>query len=186
MTNTEIQAALNANGFPCGPADGVIGPRTRAAVFLFQQAANSEPWLALDGIPGPKTQAALGALPNLSAHFTVAELRSKGNGDCYVRRELLVNLENLRARLGVPIGIISAYRDPVHNAAEGGAKNSMHLLGLAADTDPVATWQKVAGFRLFSGIGDRAGMVAHVDDRHLSPHNETPNATVANPARWTY
>lgn len=48
-------------------------------------------------------------------------------------QELAVNLEVLRAHIGKPIKITSGYRSPGHNARIGGAKNSMHLKGLAAD-----------------------------------------------------
>jgi len=50
-----IQARLNNLGFDCGSVDGIIGPRTEAAVKAFQE----EHSLNVDGIPGPKTQAKL-------------------------------------------------------------------------------------------------------------------------------
>lgn len=186
MTNTEIQAALDANGFPC-KVDGVVGPATKLAVGKFQACFNGPGgWLAVDGVPGPKTQAALEQLPHLSAHFVVAEVACHHCGHAYGRRELLAALEKLRDWVG-PIRLEDAYRCPEHNAAVGGASDSMHLYGLACDpnnlTAPVAT---VAAFHLFSGIGDKNGVIKHLDCRHLSPNNLTPNATVANPARWQY
>lgn len=50
-----------------------------------------------------------------------------------LRRVLAPGLERVRAVLGVPMQITSGYRSPALNAAVGGAKNSQHLLGLAAD-----------------------------------------------------
>lgn len=51
----EIQRALAARGHDPGPVDGVLGPRTRAAVRAFQAASG----LFVDGIVGPRTWAAL-------------------------------------------------------------------------------------------------------------------------------
>jgi zinc D-Ala-D-Ala carboxypeptidase len=186
MNLTDVQRALNANGFPCGKPDGVLGPATKAAVSRFQTAWNNGPWLTVDGIPGPLTQAAAAKLPQLSLHFTVDELASHGNGNCYVDRRLLVALEILRNRLGMPIHVIDAYRDPAHNKAVGGAADSWHLYGLAADIPGICGWRLVAALDVFSGIGDRAGAISHVDLRHLSAKNLTPLATPEHPARWTY
>ena len=47
--------------------------------------------------------------------------------------ELATALEKIRARLGQPIVISSGYRSPALNAAVGGAENSAHLYGWAAD-----------------------------------------------------
>ncbi len=35
---TNVQLILNKNGFDAGPADGVLGDRTRAAIRAFQKA----------------------------------------------------------------------------------------------------------------------------------------------------
>lgn len=186
MNLSDIQRALTTNGFPCGAPDGQLGPVTKLAVTKFQEAFNIGPALKVDGVPGPLTAAAVANLPHLSEHFVVDELRSHGNGDCFVQRELLAALETFRARIGMPVHVIDAYRDPQHNTAVGGANDSMHLWGLAADVPGVVGWRAVAGWQVFSGIGDRVGAISHVDLRHLSPHNLTPNATPKNPARWTY
>lgn len=42
-------------------------------------------------------------------------------------------LQPARDLLGLPMNITSWYRDPVHNKAIGGASNSQHLYGTAAD-----------------------------------------------------
>ncbi len=52
---TGIQARLNNLAFNCGGVDGIIGPKTKAAVRAFQDYYG----LQVDGIPGPITQAKL-------------------------------------------------------------------------------------------------------------------------------
>jgi hypothetical protein len=51
-----LQVALKSRGLYSGAIDGVIGPRTIAAVRVFQRRHR----LTVDGIPGPVTCAALG------------------------------------------------------------------------------------------------------------------------------
>ncbi|MCC6622464.1 MAG: peptidoglycan-binding protein [Deltaproteobacteria bacterium] len=55
----EVQQKLNAEGFDCGAPDGIMGPRTRAAVVAFQRARGLVP----DGLIGPATCGALGVEP---------------------------------------------------------------------------------------------------------------------------
>lgn len=187
MDNRQIQTILNTSGFPCGAIDGVVGPQTAAAVVRFQQAYNGpDGWLEVDGVPGPKTQSALADLPYLSPHFPVREVACHHCGLAYVRRELLNDLETLRGALQAPVPLADAYRCAYHNRAVGGAKDSMHLYGYGADPAIDAHVDQVYRMKLFSGIGDKNGVVKHVDLRHLSTFNETPDATPAAPARWQY
>jgi hypothetical protein len=53
-----IQARLTNLGYDCGDLDGIIGPKTKAAIRLFQE----DEGLAADGIAGPKTQTKLKSL----------------------------------------------------------------------------------------------------------------------------
>ncbi len=57
MTILEIQRQLAALGFDPGSLDGIIGPRTRAAIRAFQASRG----LLVDGIVGPQTRAAFAA-----------------------------------------------------------------------------------------------------------------------------
>jgi peptidoglycan hydrolase-like protein with peptidoglycan-binding domain len=188
MNVREAQQLLNAHGFPCGAVDGIAGPTTRAAVERFQRAcAMPGGPLAVDGILGPNTFAALSRLPHLSPHFVVAELRSKGDRTCYVRRELLVALEATRERIGRPIVLTSAYRDPQYNLEVGGAGQGQHPHGLAADVGEAGiTVATAQGLGVWSGIGDLRGRVLHLDVRHVDPATNTTGSTPQRPARWAY
>jgi uncharacterized protein YcbK (DUF882 family) len=71
---------------------------------------------------------------DLSRNFSRSEFECKcGCGEAEVSPFLIEVLQRLRDILGVPITVTSGRRCAKHNAAVGGAKNSQHLLGLAAD-----------------------------------------------------
>lgn len=73
-----------------------------------------------------------------TAHFA---LYTNGNPDGACRCgnheyhiwSIMDDLEDVRAQLGHPMPVASGYRCPIHNAAEGGATNSQHIYGTAAD-----------------------------------------------------
>ena len=82
----------------------------------------------------------------LSTYFSLEELTFSSTGarlgiDNTPSQEIIDNLKNLaiyvldpiRILIGVPIHIDSGYRCPELNAAVGGASNSQHLEGKAAD-----------------------------------------------------
>jgi uncharacterized protein YcbK (DUF882 family) len=70
----------------------------------------------------------------LSRSFTLGELASKDGADIViVHPALLIGLQALRDLVNKPIRINSGFRSPEHNKAIGGASNSLHTLGLAAD-----------------------------------------------------
>ncbi|MBX3218932.1 MAG: peptidoglycan-binding protein [Labilithrix sp.] len=54
-----VQTRLKELGFDPGSIDGVVGPKTRAALVAFQESRGLTP----DGVVGPKTQEAL-AIPS--------------------------------------------------------------------------------------------------------------------------
>nr|WP_314607322.1 D-Ala-D-Ala carboxypeptidase family metallohydrolase [uncultured Janthinobacterium sp.] len=82
---------------------------------------------------------------NLSPHFSLAELvasqvATRKGIDNTPAAAVVANLtrlaallEQVRALVGAPIAISSGYRSPALNKAVGGAANSAHVLGLAAD-----------------------------------------------------
>lgn len=143
-------------------------------------------WLLVDGVAGPKTRFALVNWgTNLSAHFDAGEFKCRHCGRNGVRRELVAALEQLRKSTRKPVRIQSGWRCAEHNRAVGGAPESMHLEGLAADITPAPPQTFVRGLRAFSGMGfnARGRTVRHVDVRHVLKGEK---ATVSNPATWRY
>lgn len=66
-------------------------------------------------------------------HFTPKEMASKGDGSLVLSEDAMDALEAARTALGEPFIILSAYRDPIHNARVGGAPMSRHKAGDAFD-----------------------------------------------------
>lgn len=54
--------------------------------------------------------------------------------------ELAAAFEALRAAVGLPLVVLSAYRTPEHNRKVGGAKSSQHVQGRALDLLPPKGW----------------------------------------------
>lgn len=198
----QLQTDLTALGFPCGAIDGQNGPATRTAVARFQLAYGHSR-LTVDGMYGPQTLGAMSharATGRMSPNFSVNECRSKGDGTAWVHRDLLAGLERLRAHVGRPLGLVSAWRDPAHNRRVGGARTSQHTFGASPELHRIQgslmsgahlfagraadfnrgyiRWQDCRDLRLFSGIGHRDGWVTHVDVRS--------SASPENPTVWVY
>lgn len=100
-----------------------------------------------------------------SPHLSWAELACK-DGTAYpvewreTRAKALAEaFEALRAAVGLPLTILSAYRTPAHNRRVGGAKNSQHVQGRALDLLPPRGWTPeqlaavAAGIPAIRGIG---------------------------------
>lgn len=88
----------------------------------------------------------------LSPNFRVSEFVSRcGTDEVLISMLLISVLQNIRNWTGSPVTINSGYRSPAHNRAIGGATNSLHVQGTAADitvrgvspTD-VARWAETA------------------------------------------
>ena len=197
MGTAELQERLNRLGMDAGVVDGVMGPKTATAVARFQLAcALPGHHLVVDAIPGPRTWAALIAATDglrLAPHFFIDELRTRTrsggpkDGTCWVHRDLLRALEDLRAAVGRPIPIISGWRDVAHNRRVGGASQSQHTFGIAPELGAirhrlsrgahlhagraadipqgVISLEDAKKLGLFGGLGHRNGWITHVDAR---------------------
>lgn len=65
--------------------------------------------------------------------FKPSEIASHGNGSILIHFDALQKLQLARTIIGKPFIILSAYRDPIHNARVGGAPLSSHKQGHAFD-----------------------------------------------------
>lgn len=110
-------------------------------------------------------------------YFKPVETRCKCGCGMDIRPELLDQLNWLRSQVGVPLTVHSGARCLKRNAQVRGARNSLHLRGLAADLgwppDPSKRWLLVSkASERFSGLGFYDTFI-HVDLRDLvhMPHS---------------
>ena len=106
---------------------------------------------------------------NITDNFKVREFACKdGSNTILIDDKLAVLLQNIREHFGKPVIINSAYRTEEHNENVGGAVNSYHLYGKAADiqikgVSPVEIAQYAESLGV-KGIG-LYGTFVHVDTR---------------------
>lgn len=107
----------------------------------------------------------------LSKNFTLKEMQSHDNADIVlVDEKLTAYLQMIREHFGKSVKISSGYRTAAHNAKVGGAKNSYHTKGMAADiivygisSKRVAQYAEAIGIL---GIGWYEGQkFTHIDTR---------------------
>ncbi|WDP99442.1 D-Ala-D-Ala carboxypeptidase family metallohydrolase [Micromonospora chalcea] len=181
--------------------DGVYGPETAAAVKRFQTAYG----LRADGVAGPQTFARIYDLQKDSdctpKHFSYAELDNGcGKGgwaggplSASATREnalrTMWKLEALRRSLGdKPLYVTSGFRSIACNRQVGGAADSQHLYGNAADLiakhRSLCDIARSARSRGFSGIYG-PGYPDHDDHTHVDSRRENNRDKSSNTKGWS-
>ncbi|MFD3484396.1 D-Ala-D-Ala carboxypeptidase family metallohydrolase [Streptomyces sp. NPDC058665] len=143
VTQLQIRVAGHVGNAAPLVIDGEFGPATASAVKRFQSAYG----LAADGVAGQNTFNKIYELQDddcTPIHFTYAELNTCNStwaGGAVSAATAKSNalrtmwkLEAMRHAMGdQPLRVTSGFRSQACNAAVGGASNSRHLYGDAAD-----------------------------------------------------
>lgn len=79
--------------------------------------------------------------------------------------ELVLVLERVRALRPAPLVVVSGHRCCAHNSDVGGARQSRHIAGDAADIPPGRATPQEALDCGAVGVGERDGWAVHVDTR---------------------
>lgn len=199
MTTKQVQLLLLYLGYDPGPADGMDGPTTQAAVRHFQVDFGG---IGVDGIAGEETYKALrhavaygmdktdapAEAPDTGTwwddiqYFTREEFRCKCGGkycdgfSAEPAEATVRALDEIRRRLGVPVSVTSGVRCKRHNANVDGVSNSQHLTGLAADLHSSVSPQRMREVAE-AVLGNTGGLGLYSWGIHVD--------TRATKARWT-
>ncbi|MFD1330501.1 peptidoglycan-binding protein [Methylopila musalis] len=152
MTTLEIQRRLKAHGFDPGPLDGRSGPRTETALRVFQGARG----LVVDGVVGPKTRAALAAEAADAFHTPSPTLDARSERNLVgVHPDLARVVRRAAALAGVAFAVtegartLARQRKLVAAGASqtlrsrhipGGGANVAHAVDLAAKVGGAIRW----------------------------------------------
>jgi hypothetical protein len=107
-------------------ADQTRGSTVKATVYYTKPFEQGEIQAALSIIGGNFS----------SPYFDFSDVLAESDGDKTVTMlgvDIIIVATRIAKRVGRKLSIISAYRSPAKNAAVDGAKNSLHMSGLAFD-----------------------------------------------------
>lgn len=105
----------------------------------------------------------------MTKNFDIKEFACPCCGEVVADFRLVAGLQSMRDVIGAAITITSGYRCPAHNKDVGGAANSQHLRGIAADIAvsgmaPITLLRSAETIPDFAGFG-LGGSFVHVDVR---------------------
>lgn len=104
---------------------------------------------------------------DLSRHFSKSEFACHcGCGLSQPKAQLINTLEDIRALVKRPVKILSGHRCIRHNKAVGGAINSQHLTGSAADIQVSGITPRVL-FNLIDNNSDVGGLGLYATFVHI-------------------
>ncbi|MFV2102881.1 D-Ala-D-Ala carboxypeptidase family metallohydrolase [Micromonospora sp. LOL_024] len=179
--------------------DGRYGPKTAAAIRRFQSAYG----IKVDGIAGPQTFAKLYQIQDNDCtprHFSWSELDNGCGGSGWTGGPLtsaqtrqnalrtMWKLEALRKSLGgQPLNVTSGFRSRTCNSRVGGASDSQHLYGNAADlvsrSKSLCQIAREARNHGFSGIIG-PGVQGHNSHVHVDSRRENNQDRSSNYTYW--
>lgn len=108
----------------------------------------------------------------IEEHFKVSEFQCKDKAkSLLISADLLNVLEQIRNHFDAPVTINSGYRTPSWNAKVGGAPNSYHCKGMAADIVVKGhSSQEVAKYA--DSIMEQGGVIRYTNFTHIDVREE--------------
>lgn len=104
----------------------------------------------------------------LTQHFKAEEFKCKdGTKEFLWAIELLEVLETIRNHFNEPVIINSGYRTPTWNTRVGGAKNSYHVKGMAADIRVKNVSPKEVAKFASEYMKDHGGVICYTNFVHV-------------------
>ena len=109
---------------------------------------------------------------SISEHFNAKEFQSKDHAtELLIAQDLLNVLEDIRKHFNAPVHINSGYRTPNWNKEIGGALNSYHCKGMAADIT-VKGHSSLEVARYASKIMEKGGIIRYTNFTHIDVREE--------------